>query len=219
VPYVKLGEKLSESDLLALKHECKHEGCNHGEWDPHVWLGIHQAVKMVEQIRDQLATIDPSGKAEYEKNAAAYVAKLGALHQEGRNLLGGRPVRRIVSFHEALGYLAASFDLEIADVIEQGPGDEPTQGHLRDLVKVCKDPKKPVAAIAVEPQYSESSSAALIQKELAREDISMPLVTIDPLETADVSDLARHGGDWYLIRVRKNLESLGKALPEKKAAP
>ena len=47
----------------------------------------------------------------------------------------------------------------------------------------------------------------------------MPLATIDPMETAEVSDLAREGGDWYLIRMRQNLASLAEALPAKKVAP
>ena len=46
----------------------------------------------------------------------------------------------------------------------------------------------------------------------------MPLVTIDPMETAEASDLAREGGDWYLSRMRQNLDALSKALP-KKAGP
>ena len=224
LPYVKLGEKLPESSLLEMKHEC----CKHGEeghthkhdkWDPHVWLGIPEAIEMVERIRSELTKIDPDGESVYQANATAYTAKLNGVHEEGKKLLAGRPIRRIVSFHEALGYLAKSFDLEIADVIEQGPGDEPTQGHLTDLVKVCSDPKKPIAAITVEPQYAGSSSATIIQRELARVKVTLPLATIDPMETAEVSDLAREGGDWYIERMRQNLASLSKALPAKLAVP
>ena len=222
--YIKLGDKLPESSLLKMKHACCRHGedghtHDHGEWDPHVWLGIPQAILIVEQIRDELTKIDRAGEDTYKANAAAYVVKLRGLHEEGKKLLAGRPNLRIVSFHEALGYLADSFGLEIADVIEEGPGDEPTQGHLRDLVKVCKDPKKPVAAITVEPQYSGSSSATIIQRELEGHGVTMPLATIDPMETAEVSDLAREGGDWYIERMRQNLASLGKALPAKKARP
>ena len=224
VPYVKLGELLPEPSLLEMKHDCCKQGDaehahHHDKWDPHVWLGIRQAVQIVEQIRDQLTKIDPSSKEVFEKNAAAYVAKLHGLHAEGKKLLADRAVRRIVSFHEALGYLAESFDLEIADVIEQGPGDQPTSRHIADLINICKDPKKSVGAITVEPQYSGSSSATLIQNELRREKIIMPMATIDPMETAEVSELASEGGDWYLERMRRNLASLHKALPAKKAAP
>jgi ABC-type Zn uptake system ZnuABC Zn-binding protein ZnuA len=220
--FVELGEQLPEASRLEMVHDCcrhaepGHAHHHHDKWDPHVWLGIPQAVQLVEQIRDQLTEIDPAGKETYAANATAYVAKLHALHAEGKKLLADRPVRRIVSFHEALGYLAKSFDLEIADVIEQGPGDEPTQGHLRDLIKACKDPNKPVALIAVEPQYAGSSSAKIVHDELKNKGVVVPLATVDPLETAEASDLAREGGDWYLIRMRQNLESLAQALPAKK---
>ena len=222
--YVNVGDKLPESSLLKMTHACCRRGedghtHDHGEWDPHVWLGIPQAILIVEQIRDELTKIDRTGEDTYKANATAYIVKLRALHVEGKKLLADRSNRRIVSFHEALGYLAESFGLEIADVIEQSPGDVPTGGQLRDLVKVCKDPKKPVAAITVEPQYSGSSSATAIRDELKSENITMPLATIDPLETAEVADLAREGGDWYIKRMRQNLQSLREALPAKKAHP
>ncbi len=221
--YVKLGDKLPESSLLKMKHACCRQADghthDHGEWDPHVWLGIPQAILIVERIRDELTKVDRAGEDTYKANAAAYNVKLRDLHEEGKKLLEDRSNRRIVSFHEALGYLAESFGLEIADVIEQDAGDNPAQGHLRELVKVCKDPKKPVGAITVEPQYSGNSSATIVQSELASQNITMPLVTIDPMETAEVADLAREGGDWYIARMRQNLQSLREALPAKKAHP
>jgi zinc transport system substrate-binding protein len=219
--YVELGETLPKESRLEMTHECcknaePGHAHQHGKWDPHVWLGTAQAVLLVEQIRDQLTEIDAPGKEGYAANAAAYVAKLHAFQTDGKKLLDGRSNRRIISFHEALGYLAKSFDLEIAAVIEQGPGDEPTAKDIKAIIQVCKDRDKPVAAIAVEPQYPGSSSAKIIQNDLKRQGIAIPLVSIDPLETAEASDLAREGGDWYLNRMRQNLDSLAKALPAKK---
>lgn len=216
--YVKLGQVLGKQKLLMeLKHthEHKHDGehaHHHGKWDPHVWLGVAEAVAMVGEIREALTAVDPDRADEYRANAAAYADRLRALHEEGKKLLGGVKVRRIISFHEALGYLARSFDLEIADVIEQGPGDAPTSAHLAQLVRRCQDPMAPIGAIAVEPQYSKSSSAAVIQRELKQKGARVPLVEIDPLETADPAELAQEGADWYETRMRRNLKALAGAL-------
>jgi len=221
MPYVKLGEQLPESALLEMKHAC----CKHGEhghthhhdkWDPHLWLGIPQAIRLVELIRDELTRIDAAGAESYRLNTTAYVAKLTTLHNNGKAAIAACAVRRIVSFHAALEYMASSFGFEIADVIEEGPGDEPTPGHLTDLVKVCSDPNKPVGAISVEPQYPSSSSATIVQRELKQKKITVPLVMIDPLETADPRELAREGGNWYVERMRLNIEALNQALVAKK---
>lgn len=217
--YVKLGQRLPPDQLMELKHEHKHEPGSghahhhHGKWDPHVWLGIPEAIEMVGAIRDELCVVDAQNAAVYRKNAEAYVVSLRKLHQEGKAALANKKVKRIISFHEALGYLARSFGLEIAEVIEQGPGDEPSAGHLKDIVKLCQDRARPIAAITVEPQYPSSSSAAIIQRELKARGIKMPLVEIDPLETAELEELNKEGGNWYLTRMRKNLRALASTLP------
>src|SRR5688572_18432876 len=51
----------------------------HGEYDPHAWHDVANAIVMVGNIRDALATADPANTELYEANAAAYVAELEAL--------------------------------------------------------------------------------------------------------------------------------------------
>jgi zinc transport system substrate-binding protein len=213
LPPVKLGQKLE--DLLRLKHEHRpgDEGSHnhkHGKWDPHVWLGVPEVIGMVAAIRGELCAKDPENAELYRKNAEAYTNRLRRLHEDGKALLAGKKVKRIVSFHEALGYFARSFGLEIADVIEPGPGDEPTQGHMKEIVELCRDPERPIGAITVEPQYPKTSSAQAIQKALKGK---VPLVEIDPLETAVPSELEKEGAGWYEARMRRNLEALASKLP------
>ena len=43
----------------------------------------------------------------------------------GEKVLKDKKDRRIISFHESLGYFAKEFDITIVDVIEEGPGQEP----------------------------------------------------------------------------------------------
>src|SRR5581483_4418028 len=103
---------------------------------------------------------------------------------------------------------AKTFDLEIADVIEKVPGQEPTVQELAKLVESCKE--HDVRVIAVEPQYSGKSSAESILRELRRQFVADPvLVEIDPLETAQEADLT---ADWYERKMRENLTNLAGAL-------
>src|SRR5262249_33906331 len=51
-------------------------GHHHGEYDPHVWLGLPEAIQMVKQIAKELAEIDPPHATGYEQRAADYTRKL-----------------------------------------------------------------------------------------------------------------------------------------------
>ena len=190
--YVKLGERLPKKLLLPMREEHEHgkeeEGHEHGHEhehganDPHVWLGIEQAKAMVEIIRDELKKADPNHEADYDKNATSYLEKLDKLHSYGKKQLKDKKNRKIIAFHESLGYFAKSFDLNIVDVIEVTPGSESAQPHLVNLAKKCKEEN--VQVIAVEPQYSQETSAKLLKEH----NKGIEFVVVDPLETADKKD-------------------------------
>jgi ABC-type Zn uptake system ZnuABC Zn-binding protein ZnuA len=214
LPFVKLGGRLPISQLLEMQHEHVHaDGTkhSHGKYDPHVWLGIPEMIAMAGVVCDELTATDPPGAEEYKKRALAIQDRLRKLDEEGKALLKPKTNKRIVSSHEALGYFARSFGLDIAGTIQPWPGEAPTGKHLEELVKLCSDKAKPVAAITVEPQYKGSGAPRVVQK--AIKGVKVPLVEIDPLETADVAELKHEAGDWYEARMRKNLEALAKALP------
>jgi ABC-type Zn uptake system ZnuABC Zn-binding protein ZnuA len=220
--HVRLGELLPHEELLHLHHskdgdhdhgDHKHD---HGEHDPHVWLGIDQAIGMVGTIRDELTRLDSAGKDDYQRNAAAYVKRLEKLKKDGRTMLAKKKNKRLISFHESLAYFASTYGLDIVDVIEIGAGDEPSPGHLAHLVKLCLKLKKannPVAAIAVEPQYPKNTSAKVVQRELEGKGVTIEMIEIDPLETTKPDELEKLGADWYEKKVRENLRALAEQLP------
>jgi ABC-type Zn uptake system ZnuABC Zn-binding protein ZnuA len=206
--YIKLGEKLDDKLKLEGEHDEKDAGHAHKhQTDPHVWLGNKQAIAMVEMIRDELKKADPKNKDAYDKNAKAYIEELEKLKKEGDELLKHAKERKIISFHESLGYFAKDFDIDIVDVIEEGPGDEPGSKKMNDLIARCKEHK--VRLIAVEPQYPTTGAATVLTRELKREGIEVKLVEIDPLETASEKDLS---AGLYIKVMRENLENLSKAL-------
>src|SRR3954468_16806627 len=55
---------------------------SYGGADPHAWQSVANAKIYVANIRDGLSAADPVGKANYEANAAAYLAQLDALDTE-----------------------------------------------------------------------------------------------------------------------------------------
>src|SRR5262249_1604478 len=126
---------------------------HHGELDPHVWLGLAEAGAIVDLIRNALCDLDPPHADEYRKNAAAYRQKLTKLHDDARKTSAAKKHTRLVSFHDAFEYFAEGVGLKIADVIELAPGVPPSQGHVLQLQKLCRDRDDPIGAITVEPQY------------------------------------------------------------------
>jgi ABC-type Zn uptake system ZnuABC Zn-binding protein ZnuA len=167
---------------------------------------------MIGQIRDKLSELDPANKSAYRANADAYQKQLRELHEDGKKRLAGKQNKRLVSFHDAFEYFAASFGVTIADVIELSPGVPPTPGHVVQLQKLCREQQ--IAAITVEPQYPDSASARALQTALkgGKPPMDVPLIRIDPLETAEAKELETEKADWYLVRMRKNVESLDKVL-------
>ena len=66
------------------------------ESDEHVWLSIKNAETIVSAIEAKLAEIDPDNKAEYEKNANDYLAKLDELDKEYKDTLSSIQNKTII---------------------------------------------------------------------------------------------------------------------------
>lgn len=208
IKFCSLGKKIPKNLRIESKEQKPgHEGHNHGSFDPHIWLGIPQTLLMINAIRDELSLLDPEGAEDYKSRASNLAAAIEELQKDGKSKLGGKKNKVIVTFHESLGYLGLSFGVEIAGVIQKSPGDTPNAVELAKIVQLCVE-KKP-SLIAVEPQYPKTTSAKILQEELKKRGMEIPLVEIDPLETCNVADLA---AGWFEDKYKQNLEALVKNL-------
>jgi zinc transport system substrate-binding protein len=221
--YIKLGERLPKEMLRANEEEHEHgkeeehaHEHDHGDHDPHIWLGIPQAIEMVKIIRDELTKADPKNEDDYRKNADAYIETLKKLHAYGKSKLKDKKNRKIIAFHESLGYFAASFELKIVDVIEVMPGTAPPPNHISKLTKLCQD--EDVRVIAIEPQYPKETADIVRSAVKSKNNRDIAFVVVDPLETVTKKDLKDDekelkSADWYDRKMRQNLDNLAKALP------
>jgi ABC-type Zn uptake system ZnuABC Zn-binding protein ZnuA len=165
---------------------------------------------MVESIRDELKRLDPTHAANYDRRAAAYLQKLDLLQADGKKKLAEKQNPWILSFHDALGYFADSYGLKVAASIQVDPGKEPTSDKLSHIIEKCKE--KNVRVIAVEPQFSDQTSAQAIRsalRGLKDKPIDAAMVEVDPLETCDAGELSP---DLYENQMRKNVNNLAKEL-------
>jgi ABC-type Zn uptake system ZnuABC Zn-binding protein ZnuA len=216
---VKLGDRLPEATLFAAGLcSCGHDHADgsahdhahsHGAHDPHVWLGVPEAIAFVEGIRDELTKLDPAHADGYRQRAVALTDRLNKLQADGKAAIAAKHEKaRLLTHHDALRYFGRTFGAEIVDAIEM-PGHEPSAKRLNELVKLCQE--KGVRLIAVEPQYPANTGAQAILRELHRKGVAdAAFVEIDTLETtADPADLT---ADFYERRMRANLDALAGAL-------
>ncbi len=216
VGFIELGDRMLEDkpslvykgEEEAKPHENEHD--HHGDYDPHLWLGILQAIRMVEIIRDELKKVDAAHSTDYDHRAAEYIERLKKLQADGKEMLKDKKNRRIVTTHDSCHYFAASFGLTVEGVLEAAPGNEADQVALSDLVTRCVENK--VRVIGTEPKFaSQQGAAQSLRKALATRGVNNPeIVELDPLESVTGDEKLDQG--WYERRMRKNLEALAKAL-------
>lgn len=208
---IEIGEdKRIEDRLIQMKTEGgAHAGHHHGKNDPHIWLGVPEAILMVDVIRDKMAEADPANAEAYKENAKNYIAKLNKdLLEFGKNEFKNTKQKKFVTFHDSLGYFARAFDLQIFGTIQPFAGEDASAGQLASLADQCK--KEGVRVIVVEPGESANSEAIALVDELKKKGVTDAVkVEIDMLESAPRSQLTP---DYYYTRMRKNIEDLAKAL-------
>lgn len=198
--------------LLGGKDHVHADGGVHkgGEHDPHIWLGPKRAIVMTEIIAAKLAEIDPAGAKGYEKRGAAFIAKLKELQAYGQAAFAGKKHKKIITMHQAFDYFLDEFGMEAA-AIQMAPGADPDAARMAELQRLCQ--KEKIGVIAVEPQYSHAQAEAL-QRDLKHHGLDIKIVTLDPLETAPVVDRKNNPDpNYYLIKMRENIDTLAKALP------
>ncbi len=145
------GPLLKASDGVTPRKAEGEEAKEHpGAPDPHAWQNVANVKTYVANIRDALIKVDPAGKADYEARAAAYTKQLGDLDDLIRSTYAGIPKsdRRMITTHDAFGYYAAAYGLEILAPQGTSTDSEPSAKQVAALVRQIK--KEKIKAIFVE---------------------------------------------------------------------
>ena len=88
-----------------------HDGCSHDDHDPHVWLSPANAIRIAENICNELIELDPDGKEFYVKNLVVLKDKLSALDAEIAGQLAPFAGKSFFVYHPAFGYFADAYKL------------------------------------------------------------------------------------------------------------
>ncbi|HWT95398.1 MAG TPA: anchored repeat ABC transporter, substrate-binding protein [Solirubrobacteraceae bacterium] len=138
----------------------------HGEIDPHLWQNVRNVMAYTELIRDTLTERDPRGAATYRANAERYLAQLDRLDRHVRRTIRSIPKgrRHLITTHDAFGYLAHAYGLQVAGFVTPNPAVEPSLAERRKLTETIRNLQVP--AVFLEPNLATRSSTLV---EVAKE--------------------------------------------------
>lgn len=204
------GHDHDEDDADHDEDEADHE--EHGqedthsvhEIDEHVWTSPLNAIKIVEQIKEELCEIDPENASDYEENAEAYVEQLKELDQEFQDVVD-HSKRKLMIFGDRFPfrYFAEAYGLDYYAAFSGCASDtEPSAATMAFLINKVRD----------------ENIKTVLKMELSNENIAK---AIAEATNADVKEFySCHNltaeqfadGETYLSLMEKNVETLREVL-------
>ncbi len=101
--------------------------------DPHAWLDPANAKIWLDLIAAKLAQLDPENAATYTANAAQAQTRIDALDARIASQLAPVKDRPVVVYHDAYGYFAAHYGLQIIGSVALGDATAPGAAKLSAL--------------------------------------------------------------------------------------
>jgi zinc transport system substrate-binding protein len=144
----------------------------HSGTDPHAWLYPENAKVWLAVIAAELSEADGANAATYAANAEAAALRVDAAVAQAAATLEPAHDRPIVVFHDAYGYFARAFDVEIAGSIALGDAAAPGAQRLRALQETIG--AEQIACVFREPQHDASIAESVAA------DAGVGIGTLDP---------------------------------------
>jgi zinc transport system substrate-binding protein len=165
------------------------------QYDPHVWLDPVLMEKIVQEVTDGLASVDPSHATGYRKRGAATASKVSALATSYETTLKGCAFDTFVTTHEAFGYLADQYGLHQLGLEGLTPEAEPSAARIQAATQAIQDGKAAPAVF-----YEDTNDGKRIGESVAG-DVGAPAHPLGTLESEPSQ------GD-YLSIMQANLQQL-----------
>jgi zinc/manganese transport system substrate-binding protein len=171
--------------------------------DPHAWQSIPNAKAYVTNISDALAAANPADADFFRDRARAYLEKLETLDREVRASVAGIPPerRKVISTHDAFGYLAAEYGIQFVAPLGVSTETEPSARDIAAIISQIKATKIPAV-------FLENISDDRLIRRIAAETGSKVGGTLISDGLTDEKGAA----PTYIDMVRHNIKALTSAL-------
>jgi ABC-type Zn uptake system ZnuABC Zn-binding protein ZnuA len=187
-------------------HSDEEEGHGHGEFDPHWWMDPARAAQAAGVISTAVADNTNVDLGQLAEQTEAYEAELLALDDELEILFSYIPEDRrlMVTNHDAFGYLATRYELEIVGTVIPSGSDmaEPSAASLAGLATLINE-------LGVPAIFTENISSPDLANTLAAE--TGTNVAVVPLFSDSIGEQGS-GAETYIAMMRTNGERIANAL-------
>lgn len=185
-----------------------HDEHEHGDEDPHFWWDPMRTMTAVELIAAELTDIRP--EIDWTARAVAYNAQILEAHEDMLALFATIPVERrsIITNHDALGYLEATYDLEVIGTVIPGAStmaatNPQAFARLIDLV----------VAEGVDVIFAENTDSIVLAEQLASEAVGRGDVTLQVVRLyTDALGGPGSGAESYVDMLRTTATLITEAL-------
>ncbi|MDR3631896.1 MAG: metal ABC transporter substrate-binding protein [Desulfocapsaceae bacterium] len=118
--------------------------------DPHAWQDLDNGRVYIDNIAEALAAADAAGATAYKAQAQAYTAKLAELNVWVKAQFAAIPEqkRRMITSHDAFGYLGGAYGIEILSPMGLSTESEPSARIVKDLIRQIREEK--ITAVFIE---------------------------------------------------------------------
>ena len=132
--------------------------------DPHAWHNLANAEIYISNITQALITADPANKADYQRNSQAYLQKIYRLLAEAKAKFAALPAgnRRIVTSHDAFGYLGQAYGIDFMAPQGLSTAREPSAAEVAALITQIRQAH-------VKAVFIENIKDARLLKQIAEE--------------------------------------------------
>jgi zinc/manganese transport system substrate-binding protein len=170
----------------------------HPSGNPHYTLDPGMAPIVTQNIVEGLSRVAPDRRAAFERNRAAFLARLdGAMARWAQSFASLRGAK-VVVYHGDWVYFFTRFGLQQVGTIEERPGIPATPSHLAQLIHQMKADQ--VKAVVVEPWSDQALAARVAQ------DAGAKLALLN----AKLGTIT--GPEAYLVTTEANVTALTQAL-------
>ena len=141
-----------------------YDGPYDGKPNPHAWMSTENALIYIRNIEKALIDADPNHAATYQKNAAAYAAKVEALRDGLQQSLAAIPAaqRYLVTSEGAFSYLARDLDMKEIYLWPINADQQGTPQQIRSVIDAVVENNIPVV-------FSESTVSPRAAQQVAEE--------------------------------------------------
>jgi ABC-type Zn uptake system ZnuABC Zn-binding protein ZnuA/ABC-type Mn2+/Zn2+ transport system permease subunit len=194
-------EAHADEDSHEHSGEVGHEHEDESGLDPHWWHDPRNVEAAVPGIENVLVVADRSHKAEFIRNADAYVAELEALDTGIARCIDSIPAsqRKLVTDHDALSYFANRYGIEVVGALfpSQTTQAQPSAKDLSELADT-------IEAENVGVIFPESSLSPNVVKAIARQTGA----TVGETLYGDTLGPEGSDGDTYLHMEEANADAV-----------